>query len=130
VESSQAADFPLELRIPVWAHGATVSVNGADPVTAQAGTFHRINHRWTSESMVRLVLPLTTRAERRFNDSLTIYRGPIAFALQVGQDWRKLRDQPPTADWEVYPTTPWNYALAVDPANLADSFQTQAAAVA
>ena len=25
----------------------------------------------------------------------------------------------PAVDWEVHPTTPWNYALAVDPATIA-----------
>ena len=28
----------------------------------------------------------------------------------------------PATDWEVYPTTPWNYALVVDPKNPAPSF--------
>ena len=31
-----------------------------------------------------------------------------------GESWRKLKQTGPSADWEVYPTTPWNYALALD----------------
>ena len=30
--------------------------------------------------------------------------------------WRYLKGEPPHADWELLPTTPWNYALAIDPA--------------
>ena len=25
-----------------------------------------------------------------------------------------MKDNPQFADWEVYPTTPWNYALQID----------------
>jgi hypothetical protein len=51
------------------------------------------------------------RSSRWFNDSAAIERGPLVFSLRVGEDWRKLRDKSPAADWEVHPTTPWNYAL-------------------
>jgi hypothetical protein len=51
------------------------------------------------------------RASRWFNDSAAIERGPLVFSLRVGEDWRKLRDKSPAADWEVHSTTPWNYAL-------------------
>src|SRR5260221_6373976 len=37
----------------------------------------------------------------------------------LAQDWRgleKAADKSPAADWEVYPATPWNYGLALDPA--------------
>ena len=40
-------------------------------------------------------------------------------SLRIGEDWRRVHaDKPyrelPHADWEVYSTTPWNYALASD----------------
>ena len=38
--------------------------------------------------------------------------GPLLFGLQMGEEWRKVRGMEPHADWEVYPTTPWNYGLA------------------
>jgi len=43
-------------------------------------------------------------------------RGPLVFSYSIGQDWLKLRDRGMTADWQVYPSSRWNYALAVDPA--------------
>jgi uncharacterized protein len=115
VNSATPAGFPLDLRIPAWAEGATVAVDGADPEPARAGTFHRVSRRWSGKSRVTLTLPMKLRTERRYNDSVTVHRGPLVFAIRVGQDWRKLRDRKPTADWEVYPTTAWNYGLAIDP---------------
>jgi DUF1680 family protein len=130
VASSKPAEFPLDFRIPVWAEGATIAINGVEPMTVQPGGFHRVNRQWSGQNNVRLKLPLALRAERRFNDSVTIHRGPLVFALEIGQEWRKLREQPPTADWEVHPTAAWNYALALDPGNLANSLEIRPATVA
>lgn len=115
VISTKPAEFPIDLRIPAWAEGATVGIDGARPEPARAGAFHRVSRPWSGTTLVKLALPLRLRAERRYQDSVTIHRGPLVFALSVGQDWRKLRDRNPTADWEVYPTTAWNYGLAIIP---------------
>jgi DUF1680 family protein len=113
VTMPKATRFPLQLRIPEWADGATVAVGNDRADKARAGTFHRINRRWSGETQITLTLPMKLRIEKRFNDAVAIKRGPLLFALQMGQDWRKLRDKKPTADWEVHPTTPWNYAVAL-----------------
>jgi hypothetical protein len=46
--------------------------------------------------------------------AVAIERGPLVYSLKVGAEWRKVKDNPRFADWEVVPTTPWNYAVAVD----------------
>ena len=38
-------------------------------------------------------------------------RGPLVYSLKIGESWHKIKQTGPAADWEVYPTTPWNYAL-------------------
>jgi hypothetical protein len=50
-----------------------------------------------------------------FNESISIERGPLVFAYNIGQSWLKLRDRGMTADWQVYPKSRWNYALEVNP---------------
>ena len=46
VDPAAAARFPLHLRVPEWADGATVAV-GAGPSAADgAGTLHRIERQW------------------------------------------------------------------------------------
>jgi DUF1680 family protein len=130
VRTTKAARFPLALRIPTWAKGATVSIGGGKPKAVQAGTLHRIARRWSGETKVTLTLPLRLRVERRFNNSVTVHRGPLVFSLRIGEDWRKLRDRPPTADWEVHPTTPWNYALLLDPTTPEKNLRVQSNGVA
>jgi hypothetical protein len=131
VNAAQAVEFPLSLRIPAWADGATVSVAGTDAGPAKPGTFHRISRNWPAgKTTVKLTFPMKLRAERRTNDSVTIRRGPLVFALNVAPEWRKLRGDEPAADWEVHPKTPWNYALALNPNAPADSLRVETAPVA
>ena len=57
---------------------------------------------------------MAVRLYHGFNDAVAIVRGPLVYALKIGAEWKKVKDNPQFADWEVYPTTPWNYALAID----------------
>lgn len=49
VESDEAAAFPLHLRIPGWAAGATLAVAGEVPVSVAAGAFAPIERVWGDE---------------------------------------------------------------------------------
>ncbi len=112
VNPAAAHAFPLLLRIPGWAAGATVRVNGTVQPAPAAGTFATVQRTWKPGDVVELAFPLAPRASRWFNDSVALERGPLVFSLPVGEDWVKLRDRGMTADWQVYPSSAWNYALA------------------
>jgi uncharacterized protein len=122
VSPARPTAFPLLLHVPAWAAGAEIAVNGERQGSVQPNTFHRIERTWTADDRVTLRLPMAVRATRWFNDSVALERGPLVYSLRIGEDWRKLTSgmkhpaPPPAVDWEVHPTTPWNYALAIDPA--------------
>jgi hypothetical protein len=59
-----------------------------------------------------------------------VERGPLVFSLRIGESWNKLKQTGPVADWEVFPTSPWNYGLRVDTKNPAAAFEVQEAPVA
>ncbi|MEW6751113.1 MAG: beta-L-arabinofuranosidase domain-containing protein [Candidatus Latescibacterota bacterium] len=107
--------FPVLLRIPAWAEGASVRVEGEDAQPVLPGTFHRIEHQWRGETLVELSLPMAVRAWRGWRDSVALRRGPLVFSLDPGEEWRQVAGQAPHADYEVHPTGPWNYGLALDP---------------
>lgn len=121
INPARATEFPLQLRIPAWADKASVRVNGASVSGVKAGTFHTVKRQWQKGDQVVLKLPLEVRTSRGHNNSVVVERGPLTFALKIGEDWRKVQGKmknpaiPPAADWEVHPTTAWNYALALDP---------------
>lgn len=114
VEPAKPVSFPIDLRIPGWATQARLTLNGKPVAGVRAGTFHRLERRWTKGDRIELVLPMKVRVSRWHQDSVALDRGPLVYSLRIGEDWRKLRDKAPAADWEVHPTTPWNYALAID----------------
>ncbi|HYE08214.1 MAG TPA: beta-L-arabinofuranosidase domain-containing protein [Planctomycetota bacterium] len=115
LRAAAPVDVPLHLRIPTWAVGATIEVGGRVE-TATAGTFHRLVARVAGTAVVRLRLPMATTIERRFQNSAAVQRGPLTFALRIDAAWKRVRGADPAPDYELHPTTPWNYAI--DPASL------------
>ncbi|MCD6308601.1 MAG: glycoside hydrolase family 127 protein [Candidatus Latescibacteria bacterium] len=114
VSTRAAVRFDLRLRIPGWADGAEVRVNDEPVVTADAGKFHRIRRDWTDGDRVTLSLPMNIRLSRRYNDAVSIHRGPLTFSLRIGAVWKQIAGERPHADYEVHPNTAWNYSLVLD----------------
>ena len=125
VTAEQAVSFPLVLRIPGWTDDAKITVAGED-IMPEPGSFYRLEREWTGTTTVTLKLPMKASATRRYNNALAIERGPLVYALKIEEEWKQVnQDKPmrelPHGDWEVYPASAWNYALAVDEENLEDS---------
>ena len=114
INPSAPVAFPLVLRIPEWATQAAIKVNDKTEKDIKPGSFHRIERTWKPGDRVEIVFPMDVRISRWFNNSVAIERGPLVYCLKIGEDWRKIRDKNPAADWEVHPTTPWNYGLSID----------------
>jgi hypothetical protein len=80
----------------------------------RAGGCHELLREWSGTTPVMLKLPMAWKAQRRFNRALALERGPLVYSLKIGEDWSRYRGEMPHGDWEVRPTTPWNYALDVE----------------
>ena len=126
VEKAGKKAFALKLRIPAWADKATVTINGKPAqVAPKAGTFCELKQAWKAGDVVELRLPMEVRLPVGYHESVAVDRGPLVYALKLGEAWTKLRDRPSAADdYEVRPTTPWNYALVLG-ANPAAAFQVK-----
>ncbi len=114
VNPAMPVSFPLQFRIPAWAAGTTIHVNGQSAPVSEPGSFASVDRTWKAGDRVEIRFPMTPRVSRWFHDSIAIERGPLVFSHNVGESWVKLRDRGMTADWQVYPTSQWNYALNVD----------------
>ena len=115
VEPESATRFPLLLRIPAWAAGSTIRVNGNLQPAPVPGSFARVERTWQRGDRVEIAFTMQPRIARGFRNSVSVERGPLVFSYGIGEDWLKLRDRGLTADWQVYPTTQWNYALDLQP---------------
>jgi uncharacterized protein len=115
--------LPLHLRIPSWAGKARVRVNDTDleidiskQVWKPGGAYLPMEIDGNGTTTITLGLPMPVRLYAGDNGAAAIERGPLVFALPIQAKWRKIRDRPnlPFDDWEVYPESPWNYALSID----------------
>ncbi len=109
--------FPFSIRIPNWAVGATVSVNGKPSPKVVSGGYVRIDRTWKKNDVVTLTLPMKveTRTWSQRPGSLSVYRGPLAYSLKINEQY----DQKPRPNgwnaYEILPTTAWNYGLNPNP---------------
>lgn len=111
--------FALMLRIPAWVRAAYCETNGKRTVIHQRGEFYTIEKAWEGTTNLTLSFEVDTDIVPRSNNAVALSRGPLLYALKIEEKWQQVNtDNPlrtlPHADWEVYPETPWNYALVMN----------------
>jgi len=119
MDSPHNVKFPLYLRIPGWAAGAKIKAPD-QTLEPKAGTFAVIDRLWKNGDVIELTLPMNLRTETRYNNAVSILRGPLYFAVKIGERYKELKryhETFPVIDWSIEPTTPWNYGLLIDRAN-------------
>lgn len=118
IHPSQPVELTLALRIPEWRTDPDLLLNGQPATAPTRGGFVWIRRVWCPGDVLDLDLTPPIRAERRPSGGVAITRGPLVYALAVGEDWRRLPSRgestAPFFDWEVYPSTPWNFAVNLD----------------
>jgi DUF1680 family protein len=89
VLSSRPAELTIHFRIPAWAQGAQVFVNGMrQKGLAVPGQFAAISREWKSGDRVELELPLKMRLESidaQHADTVALLRGPLVL-MAVKED--------------------------------------------
>jgi len=123
VSADKPVSFPLLLRVPGWAQGATISIQGETQRRLKPGTFHQIQRQWKGSVSAVLRIPMKAKLSQRYNSAIALERGPLVYSLQMGEKWTRVNaDKPhrelPHGDFEVRPTTPWNYGLLLNEQNL------------
>ncbi len=130
---SRPVEFPLVLRVPGWAHDAGLELNGQSIGGAVRPGFTTLRREWRDGDLLTLLLPARMQVVDRDHGAVAVRRGPLTFALAVGEDWRRLTDRADRteefSDWEVYPTTPWNAAIEVDRGRPERSFRVETSAI-
>jgi DUF1680 family protein len=73
--------FMLQFRIPSWAQGASIAVNGKRiEGTITPGTFAPVRREWRNNDRIEIDLPLTARLEpidRRHPRTVALLNGPL-----------------------------------------------------
>ncbi len=115
--------FPLKLRIPAWCKNPQVEVNNVAVSNVTAGEFLSIQRSWKNGDLITLKFPMHIIINEEVNNSVSVQRGPLVYSLKIGEQWNMRTDYGNGfKEFEVLPTTAWNYAFSIDCENPGASF--------
>ncbi len=80
VATSHAVEQTLHFRIPAWAEGARIAVNGVEQKGTEQGNFAAVRRVWKSGDRVELEFPLRMRLEAidgQHANTVALMRGPM-----------------------------------------------------
>jgi hypothetical protein len=128
VSTIKSTKFPLELRIPGWADSVTIGFKGIT-VKVKGGSNFKINKRWKNGDQITVEIPMEIRVEKRYNNSLSVLRGPLCFSLRIDKEFKSVKIKTDTlvykgsVNWEIDPKSAWNYGLLIDKTNIMRGFK-------
>ena len=123
LENTGNVEFPLWFRIPGWNTEATLTV-GSERVAncRESGGYLRVETVWKAgdELCLHFALPIRTHRWEN-NGSVSLDRGALTYSLRIGEKWEQIEeagqynhpDPHLFENYEVLPTTPWNYGLCL-----------------
>lgn len=113
----------LQLRKPVWCDHMTVEIGGT--IATCTSDFHNVECVFTDGKTIRITLPMIPYIEKRANDAVGVFCGPILFSLPLQGRWWRRSGSLPFVDYEVFLADgqTWNYALRIDPKKPQDSIK-------
>ncbi|WP_138989393.1 beta-L-arabinofuranosidase domain-containing protein [Larkinella sp. C7] len=108
--------FPFHLRIPEWCKKASIKINGRVWQEVNGNQIVQIKREWKTGDVVELNLPMHLFKNTWYENSVSVERGPITYALKMGEEVKKVKNDKDPIEYgdsyeEVRPTTPWNYGL-------------------
>jgi hypothetical protein len=117
LSTPHAVKFPLYLRIPRWCEEPSVKVNGKKvALKAQPLSYAVLEREWKNGDSVTLTLPMRVTVDRwaKNQNAASVNYGPLTFALQIGEQWKRYGTNSNWPEWEVLPSSAWNYGLVFD----------------
>jgi uncharacterized protein len=123
ITTEKAVRFPIEIRIPGWADSLTIRYKGKT-VIAKGNESFILHERWKNGDQILIEIPMEIRVEERYNESLSILRGPLYFSLRIEKEFKNTKINydnfayKGSSDWEISPAGPWNFGIMIDRNNI------------
>jgi uncharacterized protein len=111
ITTKKEVSFPLLLRIPSWCREASILLNGMPLRKEKGGQVVTVERTWKNKDKLTLQLPMEVQISTWAKNSKAVERGPLVYALKVGERWEKETDPVEGDYFSVYPTQGWNYGL-------------------
>jgi hypothetical protein len=116
VSAAKPVGFPLWIRLPRWSGKPIVTINNKPlAIEAVSSGFLVIDRTWADNDTVAVQFPMhiAVHTWKKNKDAVSVSYGPLWFSLKIGEQWRQYGASKSWPEWEVYPTTPWNYGLVL-----------------
>ncbi|WP_338871396.1 beta-L-arabinofuranosidase domain-containing protein [Spirosoma sp. SC4-14] len=115
-KSVKSVSFPFHLRIPEWCKQGIITINGKVWQEVAGNQIVAISRDWKPGDVVELTLPMHLFKNTWYENSVSIERGPITYALKIGEEVKQIKNDKDPIDYgstyaEIRPATPWNYGL-------------------
>ena len=115
-KAAKPSTFPFHLRIPAWCQQATIMINGQPWKQSAGNQIVVINRTWKSGDVVELRLPMHVFKNKWYENSVSVERGPLTYALKMEEEWKTVQNTKDPIAYgdqytEVRSITPWNYGL-------------------
>ena len=119
-EQEEPVRFCLRLRVPGWCESSRVKIyrEGAGLAEEEKrkdwkpdGPGISLEKVWKKGDVVEFYPEMKVHATRWAHGSLAVERGPLVYGLDIRERWEKVKQTGMFFDFDVYPETPWNYAL-------------------
>ena len=122
LHTQAAVQFPFQLRIPQWCSKGTVRINGKTFTTSPGNNTVTINRSWKDGDMVELQLPMHIEKQSWYENSMSVQRGPLTYALLIKDSATLVQNNLDPIEYgksytELRPVSPWNYGLLRVPDN-------------
>lgn len=123
VSAKNPSGFPIYLRVPEWCEkdDVEISVNGyAQTAEWVPGEYFTLRAEWHDGDKIKLVFNSRIRLEFNENNSVSVYKGAVLFAVTPGEKWEKLDYNPNNwnlsagkqyTSYNIYSESDWNVCL-------------------
>ncbi len=122
ISTENPVKFPLEFRIPGWADSVEIKYRNKALVFKGKSRI-KLNEKWKDGDQITMQIPMDLRFERRYNNSVSVMRGPLYFSLRIDKEYKSVKINydnfayKGSVDWEIFPKSAWNYGLLIDMRN-------------
>lgn len=115
-KKTNTVTFPFHLRIPEWCTKSAIKINGEVWQEVAGNQVVKINREWKNGDVVELELPMHIATNNWYENSMSVERGPITYALKIKEKTVEVKNEKDSLEfgstyYNVLPESPWNYAL-------------------
>ena len=116
ISAEQSCAFALHLRVPAWATGSRLTINGQDAAQYLDGHVYQIGRRFSDGD----VIEISFDDEIRFVENaggISVKKGALLYALNIEEEKvieKEIRglNNPAYPHFSLYPKSQWNYGFS------------------